>query len=188
MLGARAVTLLALACARPVALDAGTPPGSHSGTPVTTDPGVVELVDVAAWTVLDPADDPGGGLDGTPCTPLDYGPEDAGFEVRTEACDGAVFEQPLLAGLESGDRVGVGLSHLDLWSADPDATAELSLWLGDEPLWSVVLALPTEAGVIDDEVSAPLAVDAGSPIRFRVRNHGRNSYDLAWVRRLSAAP
>ncbi|MCB9686323.1 MAG: hypothetical protein H6738_15290 [Alphaproteobacteria bacterium] len=179
--------LLAFACARPVALDVPSTP-SHSAAPEpTVTPGTVDLVDAAAWTVLDPADDPGGGLDGTPCTPLDYGPEDAGFEVRTDACDGAVFEQPLLAGLAVGDRVGVGVLHLDLWSADPDATAELSLWLGDEPLWTVVLSMPREAGVVDDEVLSPLAVEVGSPIRFRVQNHGRNSYELAWVRRLSAA-
>lgn len=176
--------VVALACARPVALE--TPPSpEHSATSEpTVAPGTEDLVDTTAWVLLDPADDPGGGIDGTPCTPLDYGPEDAGFEVRTEACDGAVFEQPLLADVRAGDRVGVGLSHLDLWSEDPDAVAELSLWLGDEPLWSVVLDMPRAAGVLDEEVTSPVAAPMGSPIRYRVQNHGRNSYDLAWVRRL----
>lgn len=177
------MTLLALACAAPP-VDLHTPTLPTETGSTTLPSGVVDLVDTAAWSVVDPADDPAGGIDGVPCTPLDYGPEDAGFEVRTEACDGAVFEQPLLADLRAGDTVEVGLSHLDLWSEDPDAEAELSLWLGDESLWTVLLAIPRAAGVFDDEVPAPIDAEAGSPLRFRVQNHGRNSYDLAFVRRL----
>ncbi len=138
-----------------------------------------------AWVLLDPGEAPVD-PDGVPCTPLDFDAESGGFEVRTEACDGATFGQPLLAELRAGDRVAIGASHLDLWAPEGEAVAELVLGVGPRELWRAEVPIPSAAAVISAEVAAPADAEVGDPVWYAVLNHGRNSYVLTYVERLPA--
>jgi hypothetical protein len=148
----------------------------------------VDLVAPAAWTALDPDDDPL--IDERPvaddCSALASTVEDGGVEIRTDACAWVTLGQPLLADVHPTDTLDLLFFHNAL-AAPPDAidpAARVELWIGDAPAWELRVPIPHEAGLHALELEPGLSALEGEPVVLHVSNHGQNSYRLTHLQRL----
>lgn len=160
--------------------------GEDSKPPPGTCP--VSLVDHFRWTLVDePAgtdagQDPG---DLGPCSPEDistelYGDGSFSVSVITRTCSRAALEQPLLEPVAAGEMLQIRIGHYELETATA-TQGLLEIDLDGSSAWTEIVPIPigrTNAALIEDEVPSPVAAPAGAPIRWRVQNHGVNSWNL----------
>lgn len=106
------------------------------------------------------------------------------FEIDTELCAYAFFEQPLGQALEPGARVVVGLWHADLAAAEP-ATGHVALLADGAVIWERTVPIPSPACVYDDVVEVEAPIERGTPLQLHLHNHGANTWNL---RRVERAP
>jgi hypothetical protein len=132
-----------------------------------------------AWARLDSADDPyfEPGMDEVDCSPVGWQAESGFFEIESDLCSRATWEQPLLAELRAGDELGFLFWHLDLW-ADPPYRASVELTIDGAVLWRYEVPVPSAENVEEVVQTVPEDVDAGAPVRLHLDNHGVNSWRL----------
>lgn len=172
------------------------------------------LVEADAWRLLPRDEDPfvplapgpllekneevdgGAPIDGGPgaltlCADEDVTVEPLGLDdslqLTTQFCSWMTVEQPLRSRIEAGERV-----FLRVWyfaqTSYPAATAELSMSFGDEPFWSASVPIPTESGLLAEEIEIASDVAEGTPVRWHVGNHGGNSWNLIELSALREGP
>lgn len=150
-----------------------------------------DLVDMTAWTLVAPEDDP--------FEPPADAPFCTGDEIRMEAfgtggpialdvdtragCGWATLAQETKADLVAGDRVQSRLFYFSQTSFPAD-TADVALRFGDVDHWRFAVPIPTI-----NQLEAPLLaveqdVPAGTRVLFHVGNHGDNSWNLLEVSRV----
>jgi hypothetical protein len=136
----------------------------------------VALTTAEAWELAD--DEP---VDHSPpvvdCPPATWGPEDGTFEVQTGACDYLAVSQPLRADLWPGDRLLGFVWYAELDAAEPGEGHAL-VWVGEEVLWDLTVAIPAPAGVHEIDVVVDTLFPVGTPIGFHLHNHGFNAWDV----------
>jgi hypothetical protein len=134
-----------------------------------------------------PAQDPFSPLQrpGVFCDPLAHRSElivgVPSFTVETAGCNYLTIVQPTLAAIQVGDPIYVRIWHFMLTAPAP-AVAYLALRVGDDPLWSAEIPIPSNTGLVIETTTATHAAPAGTPIYFHVQNHGENSYNLIDVK------
>ena len=145
------------------------------------DPGPV--MEPSAWTPATPEDDPFA-QEGDPaaCPAEGYGPEMLGpeptFEIRTGTCDPLTVEQPAMRSRGGCGGLMLRLWHYALFSAGGErAEGRLGLSIGQEVVWEKVLTIPRPSGLVYERVEVE-PFEEGAPLRFHVRNHGANTYEL----------
>jgi hypothetical protein len=99
------------------------------------------------------------------------------LQINTQGCNYVTLWQPTLTDLRAGDEIYLRVWHFSLTAPAP-GTAYLAIQLGDQVVWSTELPIPSEGGLIADQVVAPADAPAGTPIYFHLQNHGENSYNL----------
>ena len=162
----------------------GTKTDSASSDSAPQDNSVSEGLVLAheAWLLVDPAIDPFPPDEPVDCPAVAYGAENGFFELETDYCAWATFQQTTRLDLSAGDPLRVVTWHLDLWAPEP-YTARLLLRLGDDDVWSAEFEVPGEEGVSELEFEAPSDLPAGSDAWFHVANHGVNSWRLGDLER-----
>jgi hypothetical protein len=132
-----------------------------------------------AWVRLDSADDPyfEPGMDEVDCSPVGWKAESGFFEIESDLCSRATWEQPLLAALRAGDELGFLFWHLDLW-ADPPYQASVELSVENAVLWRYEVQVPSSENVEEVVVTVPADLAEGAPVRLHLDNHGVNSWRL----------
>ena len=142
-----------------------------------------DLVKPDAWQILPPDEDPYESLrpDGVTCNPLGITVEEGVLEVQTDVCGFVTLWQPALANTRDRDLVSLLAYHSALFSDPPDE-GEMAILFGEEVIWSVVVDIPGEADVYQEDLETYPMIKAGDPILFHVHNHGANSWKLAYLR------
>ncbi len=167
---------LAGGCTAP-AKDSSAPAGdSAAGAASPSTPGLRAAHD--AWVRLEGADDPyhDPARDDLECSPVGWEPEDAGFfEIESDLCSLATWEQPLLGEVKAGETLTFVFWHLDLW-ADPPTLASVELSIDGVPFWRYEVQVPSAEYVEQVAVPAPADAAAGAPVRLHLDNHGVNSW------------
>ncbi len=102
------------------------------------------------------------------------------LEVDTGICTFVTLQQPLLASIQRGDSIKLGLWHVQL-SSEIAAEAVVELRTGTQTLWSITIPLPARANYLEPRFSAPADAAAGVPLYFHVHNHGANSWYLLYL-------
>jgi len=143
----------------------------------------MELVIADAWVHVEEAADP----------LADHRPEtvDCGIgglfvelgelDIDTNLCNYVMIEQPGLAAVPEGATLTLSMRHFDLTAPEP-ATAHVALLLGDTLAWERVLPIPGPAEVISVDITAPVALPPGGPVRFHLHNHGQNTWILTGIK------
>jgi len=139
------------------------------------------VVDAQLWRVAeDPAPFPPAPVDVT-CDPAGltfevFGPEPS-LEVWTDACPWATAEQPSLVAVRRGRRLFLRLWHEPLSAPEP-SEAVIGLAFGSTVIETWTVPIPSPGAAVLGEWEAPETWPAGTPVRFHVRNHGNNAYNL----------
>jgi hypothetical protein len=119
------------------------------------------------------------------CDPLAHRPEpvagEPSYGVDTGGCSYLTVRQPSLVAIEPGDRIFLRVFHFALWAPEP-AVAYLSVQVGENPVWSTTIAIPSDSALVRPIATADFGAPAGSPVYFHVQNHGLNSYNLIEIR------
>lgn len=119
------------------------------------------------------------------CDPLAHRSEpivgEPSFTVDSAGCSYLTVVQPTLVPIQPGDPIYVRLWHFALTAPLP-AVAYLALQVGDDPLWSTELPIPSSTGLVIETTTATRAAPAGTAIYFHLQNHGSNSYNLIDVK------
>lgn len=154
-----------------------------------------DLVDMTAWQLLAPAEDPfAPPADALLCTSDDIRMEPFGIgapialdvDTRT-GCGWATLRQETRAELVAGDDVFSRLFYFSQNSFPADV-ANIVLRLGDEDLWRFEVPIPVAATKLEfPTVALDRDVPAGTPVFFHVGNHGDNSWNLLEVSRVRPA-
>lgn len=148
-----------------------------TGTPLA---GKVQLVDVAMFEQTAAQDDPYADRpqDASVCE-FGFGLENGLFEIQTDLCAYAGFEQPTLAPIRTGDTLEFLLIHDALYAEEPGVSAHLSIALGDAVVWETSIPFPAEPGIVRPEWTADADAPEGTPLRLHIHNHGVNNYRFA---------
>jgi hypothetical protein len=142
------------------------------------------LVDMEAFTLVDPADDPFAPAANAPlCTadevraePFGNGP--IALDVDTnDACGWATVVQPSLVDLAEDDHVMPRVFYFSQL-AFPAAVAELAVRIADVTIWSHPVEIPTGSDVVAPDLAPALQAAEGTPIYFHIGNHGANVWSL----------
>ena len=142
---------------------------------------VGSLVNHTLWEYIPLEDDPYSALatEESSCPEGGYKVEGEGsdqiLEIDTGICNFVTLEQPLPRSLKAGDTLEWSLWHLTLVYLEP-AEAYVAMTIGDELLWERTMPIPSPAAAYSQEITAPMAFDAGEPIRIHLHNHGNNSW------------
>ncbi len=111
------------------------------------------------------------------CEEDGYGYEHPVFEVKTQLCDGRVFQQPLNRELRQGEYL-----HLVFWHSslvhDTAATAEVGIAVGEEILWEIEVPIPSEETAYRPYIQLGQDYLPGERLFLRVLNHGDNSWNF----------
>ena len=149
----------------------------------TSEPSI-DLVDPDAWMIVPDNEDPYRDLradDQQDCNPLGITNEAGVLEVQTDVCPFVTLKQPALAGSKSPRWLGLLTYHSALFS-DPAGQGHMAIRVNGEEIWSAEVDIPGEADVYPVEQTEYPAFSKGDPILFHVRNHGANSWKLAYFR------
>lgn len=148
---------------------------SSEGPATTGSPGGV-IAEVEGWTIADPDADsvPRHRPPDATCE-LGFGIEDGYFEIDTELCNYALFEQPTLLDVASGQTVRFTIVHDQLYAEQP-ATAHLAFALEETIVYETEVPIPGEYALIEGTWEADRDVPAGTPLRLHLHNHGFNSW------------
>ena len=156
----------------------------------TADPEPVEpnLIDHGAWSVLDADEDPYSehrpADDSCPESAVTL--EGTTLEVDTGLCLYATFEQPALIDADAGTPMESLIWHSTLASVDP-AEAHILLEVNGEAVRDEVIAIPAQAEVLGDDWSPSSDIAAGDPVRLHLHNHGANTWNIGYLRRVEEA-
>lgn len=149
------------------------------GCTVGTEAG--SIVDHALWEYVPLESDPFKEFapDEVVCAEGGYKAEGEGqdqiLEIDTGICNFVTLEQPLPRSLKAGDTLEWSLWHLTLVYLEP-AEAYVALTIGDTLLWERTMPIPSPAAAYSEELGVPLDLEAGTPIRVHLHNHGNNSW------------
>jgi hypothetical protein len=143
---------------------------------------LVELGELAAWTVLDASADPL--ADHRPalvdCPVGAWATEFGQLEVQTGVCNYLALASPTLLALAPGDRVIVDLWH-DTLDAPTPATGHVAVLLGDARIGEAEVAIPSAAAVFRFELEIDEPVPAGTLLVLHLHNHGFNAWTFVNV-------
>jgi hypothetical protein len=106
----------------------------------------------------------------------DLGP-DIVFEIKTDACNYATVQQPLLAPVLAGEVISLRMWHWALVAPDP-TQGHLALAVDGEVVWEEFVDIPSDAAMIDADFELSRDVAAGADLQLHVHNHGVNAYDF----------
>ncbi len=143
---------------------------------------LTNLTDNTLWQVSDAEVDP---FDDRPetvdCPPdVGFGTEqlldDLTLAVETDFCNYLTVQQPAL--VDSGDSIYVRFWHFGLTG---EGDSHVAIATADGVVWERRIAIPSDAGLIEEEVSLAAPIQAGEPVFFHLHNHGENSYNLLQV-------
>ncbi len=140
------------------------------------DTGPRVLVDVEAWQVLDDDQDPIGPAP-APCGAAGIQIESGVLEVQTDACPWVTLGQPSLGELAAGDTLSLLAWHGTLAAPEP-AQGHMSLWVGEEEIWRIEPAIPSEGVIYEESLRVQSPAPEGTMVRLHVHNHGANSWRL----------
>lgn len=141
------------------------------------------LVDHDRWQLAPPEDDPWVEFRPADITCPDRArqPEDFlgtyAFGVLTADCPYTTVEQPAVADACKGETFYVWIWNYEL-TGPVGATAHLAVEVGGEVLWQADKPIPGPSGLVTERIVLDRDVPKGTPIRYHVRNHGSNSYEL----------
>ena len=151
----------------------------------------LEVVDMTAWRLLEPAEDP--------FSP----PDDAEFctaeeDIRMEpfgssgpialdvdtvrGCNWATVEQETTEDIAAGDEIQLRVFYFSQ-STFPSAEANVAVAFDGEVFWSVQVPIPTSSKLEAPLLKAERDVPRGTKVQFHVGNHGDNSWNLLEVSR-----
>lgn len=169
-----AALALAVACTGdPAASDSAPPTPGDSGGRAS---GV--LLAAESWELVNGPSPFGEPPEDCPATA--YAVESGFFEVESDLCAFAVFQQELPFAVQQGDPVEFVAWHLDLWAPEP-TTATVVLAVGDERLHDEVFPVPGPEGIASVSATFQASHPAGTPAWWHIANHGYNSYRLGDV-------
>jgi hypothetical protein len=152
---------------------------------------LVSLVDHQAWRLAEPSEDPWRAHrpadvscpDGAR-TSEDFA-ELPSFGVDTGLCPYTTVTQPTASAICEGEALYVWLWRFALTGPE-GAEATMAVALGDSVVWEQVVPIPARSALVALTVPVP-PTPAGTPIRFHVRNHGDNAYQLLGLARCRGA-
>jgi hypothetical protein len=152
---------------------------------------LVSLVDHRAWRIAEPGEDPW----------LAHRPEDVScpegarssedfaelpsFGVDTGLCPYTTVTQPTTTAICEGEALYVWLWRFQLTGPE-GAEATMAVALEDDVVWQQTVPIPARSALVALTVPVP-PTPAGTPIRFHVRNHGDNGYQLLGLMRCRGA-
>jgi hypothetical protein len=110
-----------------------------------------------------------------------FSPEDGTFEIDSELCTYALFEQPTLTDIGPGEIVRFNVVHDQLYAEDP-ATAHIAFALNTQVVYEVEIPIPSEYGFLDHEWTADQDIPEGTMLRLHLHNHGVNNYRVLDVK------
>jgi hypothetical protein len=154
--------------------------GSAADPPAGTTPTIeVPLVTADAWVLVEGDADPfqADRPEGATCTG-GFQLESGVFEVETDLCAWGTFQQPLLTDVAAQTPLRIIAWHLPLWAPEP-AEGVLILEVGGHRIWDLVIPIPHEAMLYNEEVLAPAELLHDDPVYLHVHNHGTNSWRFA---------
>lgn len=178
------------------ALTAACEPGSGESADVVDAASdidmVLQLIDNRKWKQVGPEEDPfwADRPEGAEPCPAEfvYAEEEAEgwwFSVDTLECNYATASQPSLADVPEGWSLFFRIWHFRITLGEGPFT--IALYVGDPPelLYSTTRPVPSESGLIFDELVTPRPIAAGEPLYWHIDNHGDNSWSII---ELSARP
>ncbi|MFV8755656.1 hypothetical protein ACNOYE_34325 [Nannocystaceae bacterium ST9] len=138
---------------------------------------LVELGELAAWTVLDASEDPLADHrpDLVDCPVGAWATEFGQLEVQTGVCNYLALATPTLLALAPGDRVIVDLWH-DTLDAPTPASGHVAVLLGGALVGEAEVVIPSAAAVFRFELEIDEPVPAGTPVVLHLHNHGFNAW------------
>jgi hypothetical protein len=151
----------------------------------------LDLVDMTAWELLAPNDDPFvPPADAPLCTddnilmqPFGSG-ESTALDVETRAgCGWATLAQASAADLVAGDVLFSRLFYFSQ-TAFPSAEADVALRFGDDDMWRLTVPIPAPSKLEFPSITIAHDVPAGTTVLFHIGNHGSNSWNLLEVSRV----
>lgn len=159
------------------------PPGAAPATPT----GPEELVDHAAWSMVDTAEADPFAAHGRPtvhaCEDEAYfQPTPGALEIELARCRQRYvsIHQPSLVDLYAGDHLQFTLAHQLLRPVTESVTeAYVALAVNGGVVWELTIQIlaPANGYTLDVPVTAELA--AGSDVVLHINNHGENSYTFS---------
>lgn len=157
--------------------DDATDDGSDDDVPTWGEP--VPLAVASAWALASAEDDPlaserPASVD---CPVAAWGPEAAGLEIQTGACNYFFATQPSRAAIEPGDAIDVVTFHQGLDAPEP-AEGHVAILVGDAVVWEAYVEIPADASVLEARVIAARAWPAGTPVGVHLHNHGYNAWTV----------
>ncbi len=169
-----------------------TPPDTEPEIEDASPPVTVDLVDMYAFVVADPADDPfygdGEYADEWQCEPEYYKAEttEVGdqFDIETSFCGYVSIVQPLAVAVPKDAEIAITIHHWAITEAD-DGVFTLAAAMGDPPevVWERELEVPLlDIEEFTETWTASRDYEQAEPIWFHISNHGDNNWALkAWT-------
>ncbi|MEN0066618.1 MAG: hypothetical protein AAGA48_31080 [Myxococcota bacterium] len=103
-------------------------------------------------------------------------------ETSTALCGLLSIGQPLLDGLQAGERLETTIDW-DVLQAEVPAEAHIALWVGQEVVAERWLSVPGPAGFERITWSVRRDVAKGTQMGWHLHNHGENTYRFGPLRR-----
>jgi hypothetical protein len=149
----------------------------------------VSLLDPEAFAYADLAHDPLASHqpEEIRCGLSGFYPERGELELDTGGCNYLYVEQPAPHAVPAGSEVHLLLRHFDL-AAPELAEAHVALLFGDTVQWEKLIEIPGGANAYEVSWQSSEALEAGSPIRLHLHNHGQNTWTLGALGALVAPP
>ena len=116
-------------------------------------------------------------FEGADCPVGEWGEEFGGLEVRLGLCSYFVGAQPLLVGLEPGQRIALEAWHNTLVSEEP-AQGHIALSIKEVVIWEKTEDIPGEAKAWTEEFESPVFAAEGELVVLHLHNHGYNSWNF----------
>ena len=146
----------------------------------------LDLVDPDAWKMVSEDEDPyrDDRITAEACNPLGITNEAGVLEVQTDVCPFVTLWQPALESSKSPRVLNFLTYHSALFS-EPPGQGMMAIHINGEKVWDVEVDIPGEADVYPQELIEYPPFRKGDRILFHVRNHGANSWKLAYLRSLA---
>ena len=75
------------------------------------------------------------------------------------------------------NNAGVGGVVGPVWDIEV-AEAHVAVLFGDQLVWEVLTPIPSDPGIYDIEIEAPVDLAEGEAIHFHLHNHGSNTWNF----------
>jgi hypothetical protein len=144
-------------------------------------PQAFQLTSAESWALASREEDPF--IEYEPgrvrCTAFAIRPESSWLEVTTTDCNYASLAFTFTADAPPGSRVRGQIAWATLAALEP-AVGTLAFATGPEAvLWSLDVAIPARADIVELEFELAQGLPAGAVLYFHVRNHGYNTWQLS---------